>query len=614
MANEYQTIHASVERVTQDIIERSKASRKRYLELMQQGQQDKPARSQMGCTNLAHVQAASSKDEKLILKDTNKGHNMAIVSAYNDMLSAHQPYYRYPEKIKQYIYPYGASAQVASGVPAMCDGVTQGQAGMELSLFSRDVIALSTAVGLSHQAFDGMILLGICDKIVPGMLMGALRFGYMPALFVPAGPMGSGISNSEKAKVRQAHIQGKATDQELLDSETQAYHSAGTCTFYGTANSNQMLLEAMGLMLPSSAFVNPDSIEREKYNRLACQKIVELADDSQQFSLAELVNEKSIVNALVALLATGGSTNLTIHWLAIARCAGIQITWQDIQMLSDSVPLLCKVYPNGPSDINQFHAAGGTAWVFSELINAGLMHADVMTVNGSHFLDYGKKVVFASQATFTNSTPRITFEEPRNTQSDILASVETPFDAMGGIKQVTGNLGKAVIKVSAVPKDAWRVIAPARVFTDQLDVVADYKKGLLQQDMVLVLKAQGPKANGMPELHKLMPILANLQDEGFAVALLTDGRLSGASGKVLSAIHLVPEAANGGIIAKILDGDMIEIDANSGTVNVLNVNLEERSVDYQKAKNRGVGRELFSMFRNQVTPADEGAISIGWDE
>ena len=614
MANEYQTIHASVERVTQDIIERSKASRKRYLELMQQGQQDKPARSQMGCTNLAHVQAASSKDEKLILKDTNKGHNMAIVSAYNDMLSAHQPYYRYPEKIKQYIYPYGASAQVASGVPAMCDGVTQGQAGMELSLFSRDVIALSTAVGLSHQAFDGMILLGICDKIVPGMLMGALRFGYMPALFVPAGPMGSGISNSEKAKVRQAHIQGKATDQELLDSETQAYHSAGTCMFYGTANSNQMLLEAMGLMLPSSAFVNPDSIEREKYNRLACQKIVELADDSQQFSLAELVNEKSIVNALVALLATGGSTNLTIHWLAIARCAGIQITWQDIQMLSDSVPLLCKVYPNGPSDINQFHAAGGTAWVFSELINAGLMHADVMTVNGSHFLDYGKKVVFASQAAFTNSTPRITFEEPRNTQSDILASVETPFDAMGGIKQVTGNLGKAVIKVSAVPKDAWRVIAPARVFTDQLDVVADYQKGLLQQNMVLVLKAQGPKANGMPELHKLMPILANLQDEGFAVALLTDGRLSGASGKVLSAIHLVPEAANGGIIAKILDGDMIEIDANSGTVNVLNVNLEERSVDYQKAKNRGVGRELFSMFRNQVTPADEGAISIGWDE
>jgi phosphogluconate dehydratase len=608
MDNDYQVIHTSVDKVTNDIVQRSKDSRKRYLELMQQAQQDKPARSQMGCTNLAHVQAASTPDEKLILKDTNKGHNMAIVSAYNDMLSAHQPYYRYPEKIKQYIYPYGASAQVASGVPAMCDGVTQGQAGMELSLFSRDVIALSTAVGLSHQAFDGMMLLGICDKIVPGMLMGALRFGYMPGLFIPAGPMGSGISNSEKTKVRQAHIQGKVTDQELLDSEIKAYHSAGTCTFYGTANSNQMLLEAMGLMLPSAAFVHPDSADREKYNRLACQKIVELADDYEQFSLAKIVNEKSIVNALVALLATGGSTNLTIHWVAIARCAGIHITWQDIQILSDSVPLLCKVYPNGPSDINQFHAAGGTAWVFSELIKAGLMHADVLTVNGSHFLDYGKKVIFE------NEMPRITFEEPSNAQSEILASVEMPFDASGGIKQVIGNLGKAVIKVSAVPKDAWRVMAPAKVFTDQLDVVTEYKKGLLQQDMVLVLKAQGPKANGMPELHKLMPILANLQEEGFSVALLTDGRLSGASGKVLSAIHLVPEAANGGMIAKILDGDMIEIDANSGTVNLLDVNLKERSVDYHKAKNRGVGRELFSMFRNQVTPADEGAISIGWDE
>jgi len=606
MNNKHPSIHASVNKVTNDIIQRSQSSRQQYLELMAQSQADKPARSQMGCTNLAHVQAASTANEKLILKDTHKGHNMAIVSAYNDMLSAHQPYYRYPEKIKEYIYPFGASAQVASGVPAMCDGVTQGQPGMELSLFSRDVIALSTAVGLSHQAFDGMMLLGICDKIVPGILMGALRFGHMPGLFIPAGPMGSGISNSEKASVRQAHVQGKASDQDLLDSESKAYHSAGTCTFYGTANSNQMLLEAMGLMLPSSAFVQPDSEDREHYNRLACQKIVELADDSSQFGMGKLVNEKSIVNALVALLATGGSTNLTIHWVAVARCAGIHITWQDIQALSDVVPLICKVYPNGPSDINQFHHAGGTAWVFSQLLKAGLMHGDVLTVNGGEFIDYGKKVEFQGS--------QIRFKEPVNKQLDILATIEKPFDVVGGIKQVSGNLGKAVIKVSAVPKHAWKIKAPAKVFTDQLDVVSDYKKGLLQQNMVLVLKAQGPKANGMPELHKLMPILANLQDEGFDVALLTDGRLSGASGKVLSAIHLVPEAASGGVIAKIKEGDVIEIDANLGTVNVLGVNLDERDIKYTKVKNIGVGRELFSMFRNHVTPADEGAISISWDD
>ncbi len=601
-------IHETLEKVTKEIIQRSQKSRENYLELMSQSHSDKPARSQMGCTNLAHVQAASSNEEKLILKDTNKGHNMAIVSAYNDMLSAHQPYYRYPEKIKEYIYPYGASAQVASGVPAMCDGVTQGQAGMELSLFSRDVIALSTAIGLSHQAFDGMILLGICDKIVPGMLMGALRFGHMPALFMPAGPMGTGISNADKAKVRQAHIQGDVSEEALLESESKAYHSAGTCTFYGTANSNQMLLEAMGLMLPSSAFVQPDSDDRTKFNHLACQKIVELADDHQQFSLAKLVNEKSIVNALVALLATGGSTNLTIHWVAIAKCAGIQITWQDIQELSSVVPLLCKVYPNGPSDINQFHKAGGTAWVFSQLLNSGLMHGDVLTVNGTEFYDYGNHI------TFDEIGHQLKYNDVNNEDTDILATVEKPFDATGGIKLVTGNLGKAVIKVSAVPIDSLSITAPARVFTDQLDVVKAYQAGQLQQDLVLVLKAQGPKSNGMPELHKLMPILANLQDEGFEVALLTDGRLSGASGKVLSAIHMVPEAASGGNIAKIHDGDVIEINANTGIVNVLNVDLDKREFKFEKSKNKGVGRELFSMFRTQVTPADEGAMSIAWDD
>lgn len=609
MSNEnHIAIHETIKSITDKIIQRSKTSREKYLALMAQSHLDKPARSQMGCTNLAHVQAASNQDEKLILKNTHKGHNMAIVSAYNDMLSAHQPYYRYPEMLKEYLYPFGVSAQVASGVPAMCDGVTQGQPGMELSLFSRDVIALSSAVGLSHQAFDGMILLGICDKIVPGMLMGALRFGHMPGLFMPAGPMASGISNSEKAKVRQAHVQGKATEEELLNSESKAYHSAGTCTFYGTANSNQMLLEAMGLMLPGSAFVQPDSHERHQFNLLACEKISTLADDNQMFSLGALVNEKTIVNALVALLATGGSTNLTIHWIAIAKCAGIQITWQDIQDLSYVVPLLCKVYPNGPADINQFHSAGGTAWLFSELLNAGLMHGDVLTVNGTDFYHYGKRT------SFDDADNKITYSTPENLDNNILASVSNPFDRTGGIAQVIGNLGKAVIKVSAVPKDRWRVQAPAKVFNDQLDVVKAYKQGLLQQDMVLVLKGQGPKANGMPELHKLMPILANLQDEGFEVALLTDGRLSGASGKVLSAIHVVPEAANAGYIAKIKDGDMVEIDANTGALNVQDVNLSERIAEYLPANNNGVGRELFSMFRSQVTPADEGAISIGWGE
>jgi len=599
-------MNQTVALVTQEIVNRSKSSRKKYLDLMSQSEKDKPARSQMGCTNLAHVQAASTDNEKLILKDTHKGHNIGIVSAYNDMLSAHQPYYRYPEKIKEYLYPFGASAQVASGVPAMCDGVTQGQPGMELSLFSRDVIALSSAVGLSHQAFDGMILLGICDKIVPGLLLGALRFGHLPGLFIPAGPMPSGISNSKKAQVRQAHIQGKASDSDLLESEAQAYHASGTCTFYGTANSNQMLLEAMGLMLPGSAFVQPNTQERQHYNQLACKKMVELADNHAEFSMGKLVNEKTIVNALVALLATGGSTNLTIHWIAVAKAAGIHITWQDIQTLSDVVPLICKVYPNGPADINQFHEAGGTAWVFSCLLNAGLMHGDVQTVNGTLFYDYGKK------ACVNEST--ITFEQANNKQTDILATIESPFDATGGLKQVAGNLGKAMIKVSAVPKNNLSIKAPAMVFTDQLDVISAYQKGQLQKDHVLVLKGQGPKSNGMPELHKLMPVLANLQDEGFKVALLTDGRLSGASGKVLSAIHLVPEAANGGAISKIEDGDIIEINAQTGVLNIKDVNLNDRESIYSAPNNMGVGREIFSLFRKNVTPADEGAISIDWLE
>lgn len=600
------SLNSTLFNVTQDIINRSKQSRQRYLALILQAHSDKPSRAQMGCTNLAHVQAASSEHDKLILKDIHHSHNLAIVTSYNDMLSAHQPYYRYPEKLKQYFYPLGVSAQVAAGVPAMCDGVTQGQAGMELSLFSRDVIAMSTAVGLSHQAFDGMVLLGICDKIVPGLLIGALRFGHLPGIFIPSGPMPSGISNADKAKVRQAHAQGQASDEELLDSETKAYHSAGTCTFYGTANSNQMLLEAMGLMLPGSAFVPPNADQREQFNQLGCEYLVNCANNPNQFNLANLVNEKCIVNALVALLATGGSTNLTIHWVAVAKAAGINITWQDIQNLSEVVPLLCKVYPNGPDDINQFHQAGGTAWIFNQLLTHGLMHADVLTITGNTFESYGQKSQVVNK--------KLTLSEAKNTNTNILASVENPFDTTGGIKVMNGNLGKAIIKVSAVPKQYWQIKAPAMVFNDQQDVQQAYKDGKLNCHHILVLKAQGPKANGMPELHKLMPVLANLQDQGFKVALLTDGRLSGASGKVLSAIHLVPEAVNGGPIAKIQDGDIIEIDANTGVVNIENVDLSTRKAQFQIAKDLGIGRELFSVFRSHVTPADEGAMSINWQE
>ena len=600
------SLNSTLVSVTQEIIKRSKTSRGNYLALMAQSQLDRPQRSQMGCTNLAHVQAASNESEKLILKDTHKGHNVAIVSAYNDMLSAHQPYYRYPEQLKKYFYPLGVSAQVASGVPAMCDGVTQGQSGMELSLFSRDVIAMSTAVGLSHQAFDGMVLLGICDKIVPGLLLGALRFGYLPGIFIPSGPMPSGISNADKARVRQDHAQGKASEEELLNSETQAYHAAGTCTFYGTANSNQMLLEAMGVMLPGSAFVPPNTTARHDFTELACQSLVNCANQSAQLNLANLVNEKCIVNALVALLATGGSTNLTIHWVAVAKAAGIKITWQDIQNLSAVVPLLCKVYPNGPDDINQFHQAGGTAWVFQQLLKNGLMHGDILTVTGEPFKRYGQ----TSQV----KNKKLAFSEVSNSNEDILASVEKPFDETGGIKVVSGNLGKAIIKVSAVPKQLWALTAPAKIFTSQQAVQQAYHKGELNCDHVLVLKGQGPKANGMPELHKLMPVLANLQDAGFKVALLTDGRLSGASGKVLSVIHLVPEAANGGAIAKIEEGDIIEIDSNRGHLNVLGLDLTKRTAQFTKHKNMGIGRELFSVFRTHVTPADEGAISINWDE
>ncbi|MGK0445263.1 MAG: phosphogluconate dehydratase [Bermanella sp.] len=605
-------INKVVARVTKDVEQRSRTSRQAYLDLMDSMAQDKPTRGQLGCTNLAHVMASQSDEGKLILKDTTSGLNVGIVSAYNDMLSAHQPYYRYPEMIKQHLYRHGISAQVAGGVPAMCDGVTQGYAGMELSLFSRDTIALSTAVALSHQSFDSMMLLGICDKIVPGLLMGALRFGHLPAIFVPAGPMSTGISNSEKAKVRQQYVEGSVTDKELLESEVAAYHSPGTCTFYGTANSNQMLLEAMGLMLPGSAFEQPTSNMRETFNQQACDQIasntqLSMLKQNKAIQLGHMVNEKSLVNAIVALLATGGSSNLTIHWIAIAKAAGYILTWQDMHDLSQVVPMICKVYPNGKADINAFHQVGGTAYIFHELLNAGLMHGDVLTVTQKTFAQdivHSMRHWQSYYAKQLNETLR----------SDVLATCKKPFDDKGGLTLLSGNLGQAIVKVSAVQDEFRSIQAPARVFTDQLDVIEAFQKGELNQDVVVVLKAQGPKANGMPELHKLMPVLGSLQDHGFHVALLTDGRLSGASGKVLSAIHCVPEAAAGGMVNRIEDGDMIHIDAHTGHMNVLDVDLDGRESKAQSHVQKGVGRELFSVFRKHVTSADKGAISIDWEE
>jgi phosphogluconate dehydratase len=605
-------INKVVAQVTKNIEERSHISRQSYLDLMDSMAQEKPTRGQLGCTNLAHVMASQNDESKLILKDTTSGLNVGIVTAYNDMLSAQQPYSRYPEMIKQHLYRMGLSAQVAGGVPAMCDGVTQGYAGMELSLFSRDTIALSTAIALSHQSFDSMVLLGICDKIVPGLLMGALRFGHLPAMFLPAGPMTTGISNSEKAEVRQQYVEGKIGDKELLDSEVAAYHSPGTCTFYGTANSNQMLLEAMGLMLPGSAFEQPISNMREEFNQQACEQLasntqLSMLKQNKAIQLGHMVNAKSLVNAIVALLATGGSSNLTIHWIAIAKAAGFILTWQDMHDLSQVVPMICKVYPNGKADINAFHHVGGTAFVFNELLNAGLMHGDVLTITQKTFAQdiiYSMRHWQSHYAKQLNETQR----------SEILATCKKPFDVKGGLTLLSGNLGQAIVKVSAVSVDHRALQAPAKVFTDQLDVITAFQQGQLNHDVVVVLKAQGPKANGMPELHKLMPVLGSLQDHGFKVALLTDGRLSGASGKVLSAIHCVPEAAAGGMINRIQDGDSIHLDAQSGELNVINVDLESRSSEPQSHIQKGVGRELFSVFRKHVTSADKGAISIDWEE
>jgi phosphogluconate dehydratase len=617
--------------VTERIIERSKTTRKNYLELIEREAerlQKAPARHGMSCTNLAHAIAAEQDDAKLILKQSHSAANIGIVTAYNDVLSAHQPYKDYPQQIKNHLSKMGHVAQVAAGVPAMCDGITQGQSGMELSLFSRDTIALSTAIGLSHDVFDGAVLLGICDKIVPGLLMAALRFGHLPAIFLPSGPMGSGISNSEKAKTRQKFAAGEVGKEELLESELKSYHSAGTCTFYGTANSNQMLMEIMGLQLPGSSFLNPSDPLRTLLNEYALKNLTaHTALEPSYLPLGQMLDEKSFVNAIVGLLATGGSTNHSIHLLAIARMAGIILDWQDISDLSEVVPLLTRIYPNGAGDVNHFQQAGGMGFLIRELLEAELIHPDVKTLLGSDSPLGEGLHAYCQEPYLIIKTLENGDQETQlgwrdaNSESlnlDVLAPAHAPFMREGGLKLLNGNIGRGLIKISAVPEARWYTKAPAKVFTDQYDVVNAYEAGELNQDCVIVVKYQGPKANGMPELHKLMPVLANLQDAGYKVALLTDGRLSGASGIVPAVLHLCPEALMGGEIDLIQNGDVIEIDAHKGTVvNHTIKDSDNRLASHTKSNpaeqsQLGLGRELFSIFRENTTPADQGALSLRW--
>lgn len=600
-------MHTVVQSVTDRIIERSKDSRAKYLAALEDAKNRGVHRSALSCGNLAHGFAACNPADKSSIKQLTKA-NIGIVTSFNDMLSAHQPYGEYPDLLKQACNEVGSVAQVAGGVPAMCDGVTQGQPGMELSLLSREVIAMGTAVGLSHNMFDGALLLGICDKIVPGLLIGALSFGHLPMLFVPAGPMKSGIPNKEKARIRQKYAQGEVDREALLDAESKSYHSAGTCTFYGTANSNQLMLEVMGLQLPGSSFVNPDDPLREVLSKTAAKQVCRLTEMGTQYTpIGHIVSEKSIVNGIVALLATGGSTNLTMHIVAAARAAGVIINWDDFSELSDAVPLLARVYPNGHADINHFHAAGGMAFLIKELLDGGLLHEDVETVAGFGLKRYTQEPqIRDGELTWVDG-------QQTSLDSEVLTNLDSPFQANGGLKLLKGNLGRAVIKVSAVQEQHRIVEAPAVVIDDQNKLEAIFKAGELDKDCVVVVKGQGPKAIGMPELHKLTPILGTLQDRGFKVALLTDGRMSGASGKVPAAIHLTPEALDGGMIAKIHNGDLVRVNATTGELSLLvdEAELQARTpekVDLQKTS-YGMGRELFGALRASLSSPETGARS-----
>lgn len=614
-------IHPVVDEVTRRIAVRSESTRRLYLAQTRAAYQQGPQRAASSCTNLAHTFAAAETSDKLILRQSHQHANIAIISAYNDLLSAHQPYHDYPQKLKREIHLAGHVAQFAGGVPAMCDGITQGQPGMELSLFSRDVIAQATAVALTHHVFDGVLALGICDKIVPGMLMGALQFGHLPFILVPSGPMPSGLPNQAKAAVRQQFAAGLVDQAALLESEAQSYHAPGTCTFYGTANSNQLLMEVMGLMLPGAAFVQPATPLREALTLAAARRIVEITGLADEFRpLGELVDERTLVNAVVALLATGGSTNHTLHLIAIARCAGIRLDWDDFATLSRVVPLLARIYPNGAGDINQFHEAGGTGFLLTTLLSAGLLHSDAQTVWGRSLGDYIQQPRYDDQSDEQachgqqdGQSLQWSASVTKSGNPDLLRPVEAPFNATGGLSIVSGNLGRAVVKTSAVPEIFWQIEAPARVFAAQQDLIDAYEGGRLLGDFVAVLPAQGPAANGMPELHKLMPALTNLQNNGQRVALVTDGRMSGASGSVLCAIHLTPEAAHGGAIARIAEGDRICIDARSGLLQCDPLR-EEALLPLPLRSDRGYGRGLFKAMRKQVNAADKGAMTFGWDD
>ncbi|RXT28412.1 phosphogluconate dehydratase [Rhizobium leguminosarum] len=598
--------HARISAITHRIVERSKPTRERYLERLRAAASQGVARSVLGCANLAHGFAVCSPADKDALAG-DRIPNLGIITAYNDMLSAHQPFETYPAIIREAAAEAGGVAQVAGGVPAMCDGVTQGQPGMELSLFSRDLIAMSAGVGLSHNMFDAALFLGVCDKIVPGLVIAALSFGHLPSIFVPAGPMTTGLPNDEKSRVRQLFAEGKVGRAELLEAESKSYHGPGTCTFYGTANSNQMLMEIMGFHMPGSSFINPGTPLREALTREAAKRALAITALGNEFTPAgEMIDERSVVNGVVGLHATGGSTNHTLHLVAMARAAGIQLTWQDIAELSEIVPLLARVYPNGLADVNHFQAAGGMGFLIKELLKHGLVHDDVRTVFGQGLQAYTVDARLGENGAVVREASPEKSVDPK-----VLSSIETPFQANGGLKMLRGNLGKAVIKISAVKPERHIIEAPAIIFHSQQALQDAFKEGKLNRDFIAVVRFQGPKANGMPELHKLTPPLGVLQDRGFRVALLTDGRMSGASGKVPAAIHVTPEAVDGGPIARIREGDIIRLDAIKGTLEVLvdAADMAEREpVTVDLSDNEfGMGRELFAPFRRAVGPSDQGA-------
>ncbi len=600
------TLHPTVADVTARIANRSAATRRAYLQRVTAAAADGPRRD-LGCGNFAHGFAASDAVDKATIR-AGRGPNIGIVTAYNDMLSAHQPYEGYPQRIRLRARLHGATAQVAGGVPAMCDGVTQGRGGMELSLFSRDVIALSTAIALSHDLFDAAVYLGICDKIVPGLLIGALSFGHLPAVFIPAGPMPSGLSNVEKTRVRQRYAAGEASRDELLDAEASSYHSPGTCTFYGTANSNQMLMEIMGLQLPGGSFVNPDTRLREALTAEAVDRAVALARGPSGGRVGEIIDERAIVNGVVGLHATGGSTNHLLHLVAIAAAAGLELTLDDISRLSEAVPLLARVYPNGSADINSFHAAGGMAFVIGELLDAGRLNGDARTILGTTLADYTAQP-YLEDGKLHYANARMATGDP-----GILRPVSAAFQSEGGLKMLTGNLGTAAIKLSAVAPERWSIEAPALVLGDPHELKTRFEAGEITHDTIVVVPFQGPRANGMPELHSLTPILGVLQDRGLRVALVTDGRMSGASGKVPAAIHLSPEAMAGGPLARVRTGDVIRLDGKRGTLDVLvdEATLAARTPTERDDHNTyGLGRDLFDLFRRNVGASDRGASIFG---